>query len=74
MREQIRCCPFCGNHAVDICRTNKEACWVQCPNCHAQTDCHKSRSGAIKNWNRRHFDDIPATIAIDDEQKKEGSK
>lgn len=48
-------CPFCGSVEVDIARTNPNACWVECANeeCGATTHSHRTRTGAIKNWNRR---------------------
>ena len=67
MNEFIRCCPFCGSHEVDICRTNKDACWVKCANCAGETESTKKRSDAIKKWNNRYFDDEPASIILDDE-------
>ena len=53
----IHCCPFCGSHSVRICRTNPDACWISCTECGAEAEGHKTKSGAIRNWNRRHYDD-----------------
>jgi len=66
----IRCCPFCGSHEVEIARTNKHACWIECAECGAQTACHRTRKGAIERWNRRHFDEIPATIVHDMDKER----
>ncbi len=64
----LKCCPFCGSHEVQICRTNPQACWIRCDECGANAQPHPTRSGAIDNWNRRHYDDVPANIANDDEE------
>jgi len=29
MSETIKCCPFCGSHEVQVCRTNPDACWIR---------------------------------------------
>lgn len=69
MNDPIKCCPFCGGHEVHICRTNKNSCWIRCEECGAEAGSHKKRSGAIQNWNRRHYDDIPAKIVSDDDME-----
>lgn len=63
--EQIKCCPFCGSHDVEVNRTNAQACWIQCADCGAEAETHPTRSGAIANWNRRHYDDTPAVVVED---------
>lgn len=65
----IRCCPFCGSHDVEICRTNPLACWVKCDSCGAEAPSAPARKDAIAQWNRRHFDDVAATVVHDDERK-----
>jgi len=67
MTETLKGCPFCGSHSVNVCRTNKNACWIQCEDCGADAESCKTRTGAFKNWNRRYYDDVPATIIYDDE-------
>jgi hypothetical protein len=64
---ELKCCPFCGSHKVIVCRTNPFACWVRCDACFAEAPSHRTRRGAFKNWNRRHYDDIPADIVQDDD-------
>lgn len=68
--EAIRCCPFCGSHDVEISRTNKNACWVECAECCGRTDSAAKRADAIHKWNKRHFDDKPARIVFDDEEDR----
>lgn len=67
----IKCCNSCGSHEVEVCRTNPGACWVRCADCGAETESHPTRKGAIKNWNRRHYDDVPAVIVWDQDQELE---
>ena len=69
MSETIKCCPFCGSHEVEICRTNPQACWIRCADCGADADSHPTRKGAVANWNRRHYDETPAAV-IDDGDKE----
>ncbi len=52
-KEYIKPCPFCGSKKVCICRTNKNACWVECYECEASTKSRKRRSDAIMQWNVR---------------------
>ena len=63
----ISACPFCGGQVVDICRTNKNACWVQCGVCGAQAASDKSREGALRKWNRRDDRGYLAEIRDDDD-------
>ena len=65
-KEILKCCPFCGRHKVEICRTNANACWVRCSVCGADAESHGDRARAIANWNRRHYDDKPAKVVDDD--------
>jgi len=68
---KLKCCPFCGSHKVEIARTNGSACWVVCDRetgCGAASESHADRKRAIENWNRRHYDDEPATIVYDQEK------
>lgn len=67
MSETLKCCPFCGSHEVQICRTNPHACWVRCEVCGCDSESDSTRAGAIANWNRRYYDDDPATVTEDDE-------
>lgn len=69
MSERIKCCPFCGSHEVEVCRTNKLACWIRCAECGADARSSPFRFEAIANWNRRHYDDTPAAI-VDDMDKE----
>jgi Restriction alleviation protein Lar len=61
----LRCCPFCGCHEVVVARTNPHACWVRCADCGSEGAPTASRKLAFANWNRRHYDDTPATIVED---------
>jgi Lar family restriction alleviation protein len=70
----IKCCPFCGSHKVEIARTNENACWVVCEDCGAEAQSDKTRKGAIQNWNRRHYDDLPSTITDDMDKEWKDSK
>ena len=65
--EEILACPFCGADKVEICRTNKNACWVTCAECGAESEHAKKRVDAIANWNRRYFERGLATVTWDDE-------
>lgn len=65
MSKALKCCPFCGSHEVEICRTNPYACWVRCAECGCDAESAKTRAGAIANWNRRHYDDETATVVDD---------
>jgi Lar family restriction alleviation protein len=53
MTENIKCCPFCGADEVLICRTNPNACWIECADCGATAASSSTREGAIDNWNDR---------------------
>lgn len=64
-KEVIKCCPFCGSHSVEVCRTNPEACWIACDECGAEAQSAKHRKDAVANWNRRHYDDQPAVVNDD---------
>ena len=68
MSEVLKCCPFCGSHEVQICRTNAHACWVRCEDCGGESESDATRRGAIANWNRRYHDDEPAKITEDDDR------
>ena len=74
MEEFIRCCPFCGSHEVEISRTNKNACWVECHICSGRSTSHPARKAAIKEWNRRFFDDRAARIVQDDDKEQQNEK
>lgn len=69
MTEIIKRCPFCGGREVEICRTNRHACWIRCADCGAAAQSDATRAGAIAFWNRRHIEedgcDTRATV-IDD--------
>lgn len=58
-------CPFCPSFEVEICRTNPNACWVRCAQCGAEAQSHRTRRGAIANWNRRHHSTYTASIVFD---------
>ena len=64
-RKRIKSCPFCGSDIVDICRTNKNACWIECANCTAQTESNPLLNEAIKIWNRRSRKISYATVRDD---------
>lgn len=64
-KEFIKHCPFCGSIEVDIARTNETACWVECSECYAEAPSAKTRSGAIKIWNRRYAPVEEAIIKYD---------
>ena len=68
-KEKIRFCPFCASLRVDICRTNKNACWVECSDCGARTQSHKHRESAIALWNTRAVN-YPLADILDDDEKR----
>ena len=68
--EHIKDCPFCGSVSVDICRTNPNACWVRCAECGADAPSHRTRTGALKNWNTRDGLGYTATIRDDDDKER----
>lgn len=57
-------CPFCVSYEVEIARTNPNACWVQCAHCGGRTASHRTRIGAIANWNLRSHSTPAATASI----------
>lgn len=63
-------CPFCPSWEVEICRTNPNACWVRCAQCGADAQSHRTRTGAIANWNRRHNSLLRASIVSDDDRER----
>ena len=65
MTETIKCCPFCGSHEIEICRTNPLACWIRCGDCGSDAKSAETRAEAIALWNSRHYDDKPATVVDD---------
>lgn len=65
--EVIMSCPFCGSRAVNVVRTNAQACWVECDACNAQTTSDALREGAIKQWNRRCLAEESAKVVWDDD-------
>ncbi len=69
MGEKILSCPFCGYEMVDICRTNENACWVECVNCGGKSESAATREEAIANWNRRS--NIPRLAQVNDDMDKE---
>lgn len=72
--ELLRCCPFCGSHEVEVCRTNGNACWVRCSVCGAESQSHAIRQRAVELWNRRYHDDVPSTITDDQDAADVASK
>lgn len=64
-------CPFCGRFEVDINRTNPNACWVSCADCGAEAPSHRTRNGAIANWNRRETKANYTTASIRDDDDRE---
>ena len=71
-KTMIRGCPYCGCHQVIVARTNRNACWIRCSACGADSESHRTRVGAIRLWNRRHHDDVPALIIQDDDKDGNG--
>jgi len=70
VKENIKCCPFCGSHEVVI--TTTEIChgqWIRCHICGAQGEKAQTRRDAILQWNGRYYDDQPSVI-IDDTGKE----
>lgn len=65
----IKCCPFCGSHEVEVCRTNANTYWIQCVTCEAESESGKTRKQAIDKWNRRYYDDFPSTIIYDQDRE-----
>ena len=63
MSEFIKCCPFCGSCEVEVARTNKDACWIECSTCGANVKSCKTRRNAIIRWNERTT--CPAKIVDD---------
>jgi len=64
--EELKSCPFCGCIELQVCRTNKNACWIRCGSCGSDSESAPSRKKAIANWNRRATPTV-ATIIEDDE-------
>lgn len=54
MSEELKPCPFCGCHEIDII----EGSWVECHDCRNGTEPLTSRGKAIASWNRRAEDNI----------------
>lgn len=67
---RARDCPFCGSDKVDVCRTNPNACWIECHECFAGTSSHRTRTGAFANWNRREGNNVTASIVQDDDMER----
>ena len=66
---ECKCCPFCGGLEVEVCRTNIHACWIRCSACGADAQSHKTRRGAVAQWNRRRDLAARATIVSDDDKE-----
>ena len=66
-------CPFCGGFEVNICRTNPNACWVECANetCGAQTNSRRSRTDAIAVWNRRAHPGMGPVASIKEDDDRD---
>ena len=62
-------CPFCGSHRVNICRTNKDACWVECISCGCNLSSERLRRDAIVKWNTRATTKSFSKIIADDDKK-----
>lgn len=65
---ELHTCPSCGSEKLELCRTNKNACWVQCCRCDTRTGAHKTRQGAIAKWNARTDNQAVALFVFDDEK------
>lgn len=74
MSRPIKSCPFCGSLKVEVCRTNPQACWIRCFLCGADAESHRSRAGAIANWNRRDPASLSAVIVSDDDKEGKGKR
>lgn len=66
-KEKMRGCPFCGSTGVEICRTNRNACWVRCGECGSESSSKKHREAAIALWNTRYVPSQFAVIVCDDD-------
>ena len=68
MSDKIKSCPFCGCVELNVNRTNKDACWIECAayKCHAQSASHPAREGAIRIWNRRSRVTTTDTVIVED--------
>ena len=66
--ERLLACPFCGGYVLNICRTNSNACWVECNLCGAATRSNKFRKRAIEIWNQRMNVNGFAKINFDDDK------
>lgn len=66
---KIACCPHCGSSKVNVCRTNEDACWIECADerCGAQTASRKTRRGAIDVWNSRMPPRTAYAVVIEDD-------
>lgn len=73
--EFIKVCPFCGSYEVNTCRTNENACWIECSICYATTQSDKTRGQAIKIWNRRYAQvvNVGADIKYDGDREYKAS-
>lgn len=69
MSEVLLSCPFCGSRAVNIFRTNSNACWVECDSCGAKAQSAQTRVEAIANWNRTEPRFTAEEIVIDGDQE-----
>ena len=63
--EFIKGCPFCGSNKVNVCRTNRNACWIECDECGGSSESAKFRILAIGNWNQRSLGAGPVIIVND---------
>ena len=68
---ELNRCPFCGSEELDFCRTNRNAAWVRCTQCGAESESGRTRQQAIGNWNRRVNSPGAARFVFDDEQEDE---
>lgn len=69
MNEVLLSCPFCGSRAVNIFRTNPNACWVECDSCGAKAESAPTRAEAIANWNRTEPRFTAEVVVLDDDQE-----
>lgn len=70
LHDRIKACPFCGSRTVEVCRTNKNACWIRCDECGAESPSAPKRADAIANWNRRAADGGAYATVIDDDDRR----
>lgn len=54
MDDKLLSCPFCGSRRLALCRTNENACWVECADCWGKAPSAAEQVDAVRIWNTRH--------------------